>query len=89
MKQETAISAEHVTKTYGKGEASFSALEDISLDIRQGEVVAIVGKSGSGKSTLMHILALLDKPTNGIVSVGGTDAVRITSKQMDTLRNKY
>lgn len=56
-----------VGKTYGRGESAFTALSDVSLDVAQGESVAIIGKSGSGKSTLMHVLALLDEPDHGHV----------------------
>jgi putative ABC transport system ATP-binding protein len=88
MIQETSVSAKHVVKIYGKGEAAFTALDDINLSIKAGEAVAIVGKSGSGKSTLMHILALLDKPSKGSVFVGENDASRMNGKQVDSLRNK-
>lgn len=88
MEQQTALSVERVTKVYGKGQMAFTALEDISLNIRTGESVAIVGKSGSGKSTLMHVLALLDKPTKGLVRVGNEDASHLNSTQIDNLRNK-
>jgi putative ABC transport system ATP-binding protein len=73
---------------YGKGKAAFTALEDINLTIKQGESVAIIGKSGSGKSTLMHVLALLDKPTSGTIKIDDRDASKLSSGQLDTLRNK-
>lgn len=60
-----------VYKTYGKKDNIFHALKDISLSIKAGEVMAIVGKSGSGKSTLIHILTGLDVPTKGDVKSGG------------------
>jgi putative ABC transport system ATP-binding protein len=60
----------------------------VSLQILEGESVAIVGKSGSGKSTLMHILALLDSPTTGGVEVDGSDAAKLTGTQLNTLRNR-
>jgi putative ABC transport system ATP-binding protein len=85
----TVIAAKQVSKTYGKGEATFSALDDVSLTINAGESVAVVGKSGSGKSTLMHTLALLDKPSKGSVLVGDKDASRMSGRQLDTLRNKH
>jgi putative ABC transport system ATP-binding protein len=77
----------NVTKIYGKGEAAFTALSRVSLDIRAGESVAIIGKSGSGKSTLMHILALLDKPTSGDVKVDEKDIATLSARQLDLLRN--
>lgn len=83
-----AISTDKLSKTYGKGENAFRALQDISLSIRQGESVAIIGKSGSGKSTLMHLLALMDEPSEGAVFIGGKSATNMPSKKLDLLRNK-
>lgn len=84
----TAISTEKLTKTYGKGDSLFHALQDISLDIKQGESVAIIGKSGSGKTTLMHLLALMDVPTNGKVLIGQQDASEMSNNKRDKLRNE-
>lgn len=78
----------NLKKVYGKREMAFTALEDINLAIRQGESIAVIGKSGSGKSTLMHILALLDKPTEGDVLIKGKDVGSLPKKQLNTLRNK-
>lgn len=85
----TVVATKNVSKTYGKGEATFSALDNVSISITAGESVAVVGKSGSGKSTLMHALALLDKPTKGKVFVEDKDASHMSGKQLDTLRNKH
>lgn len=82
------ISVRHVTKQYGKKPSLFEALHDVNLDIYQGESVAIIGKSGSGKSTLMHILALLDTPSAGVVALNGRDTTKITTKQVNRLRNR-
>lgn len=82
------LTTKHVSKTYGKGEAAFTALSDINLSIAAGESVAVVGKSGSGKSTLMHTLALLDRPSKGSVLVGDKDASQMSGRQLDDLRNK-
>ncbi len=84
----SVVATKNISKTYGKGEAAFSALDGVSLSIVPGESVAIIGKSGSGKSTLMHILALLDKPTEGTVLVDNQDASSLTGRQLDVLRNK-
>lgn len=81
------ISTEHLSKSYGKGENLFQALRDVSLDIEQGDSVAIIGKSGSGKSTLMHILALMDEPTDGKVMIAGKIASDMSTQKLDKLRN--
>ncbi len=86
--QTPVLATEHLKKIYGKGESIFTALESINIEIKKGESIAILGKSGSGKSTLMHILALLDTPTEGVVSVDGTDASKLSVKKLDILRNK-
>jgi len=88
MAAPTVIGADHVVKTYGKGENKFTALGGVSLDIKQGEKVAIIGKSGSGKSTLMHLLALLDKPTSGSIAIDGQDAQHLKGRQLGLLRNR-
>ena len=82
------ISKKKLTKVYGKGESRFVALDGVSLDFSQGESIAIVGKSGSGKSTLMHILALLDSPTQGAVLIDGKDSTELSRRQKDRLRNE-
>lgn len=82
------IKTEGLTKSYGKKDTAFTALDDINISIEAGESVAVVGKSGSGKSTLMHLLALLDRPTSGTVKIGSRDASGLSSKQLDLLRNK-
>lgn len=82
------ITAENLKKVYGKKDTAFTALESINLAIQAGESIAIVGKSGSGKSTLMHILALLDRPSEGTITIGGKDASNLSAKQLDLIRNK-
>lgn len=91
MVQKTAsksvLATESLYKVYGKGENAFTALHDINIDIKQGETIAIIGKSGSGKSTLMHILALLDEPTDGLVRIDSKPASQFKKRQLDKLRN--
>ena len=82
------LGATDIRRSYGHGTARFDALKGVSIQIGEGESLAIVGKSGSGKSTLMHLLALLDRPDGGAIRVGGTDATKLTSREVNTLRNQ-
>lgn len=82
------LETREVTRTYGKGASKFDALRGISLQINQGESVAIIGKSGSGKSTLMHIMALLDHPTSGSVWLNDEPTAKIKARDLNKLRNK-
>jgi len=82
------IEIKNVTKTYGKKETKFTALDDVTLSIADGESIAIVGKSGSGKSTLMHLVALLDKPSKGKILINGKDTQKLPVAELNTLRNK-
>jgi len=75
-------------KTYGKKDSKFEALRGINLTIDRGESVAIIGKSGSGKSTLMHLLALLDRPTKGEITLDGTATTKLKQRDLNRLRNK-
>jgi putative ABC transport system ATP-binding protein len=88
MNTTSIIAAEKLNKNYGKGESLFKALQDVTLSIDPGDSVAIVGKSGSGKSTLMHLLALMDEPTDGIIWVKGERANKLSSRKLDQLRNQ-
>ncbi len=82
------LTARELTKSYGRGPDRFDALKGVSLDIQHGESVAIVGKSGSGKSTLMHLLALLDTPGTGTITVDGTEARSLNGRKLNGLRNE-
>ena len=81
------LDAVGIHKSYGSGATRFDALKGVSLQVKEGESIAIVGKSGSGKSTLMHILALLDEPDSGVVRVEGEDAAGLRARQLNSLRN--
>lgn len=82
------IEVRGVTKTYGKKQNIFTALDDINFIIPDGASVAIVGKSGSGKSTLMHVMSGLDHPEKGEVVVDGIDILRLKSKEVDKFRSE-
>jgi putative ABC transport system ATP-binding protein len=84
----TVLEAVGIAKSYGHGSSRFDALKGVSLQVRAGESVAIVGKSGSGKSTLMHLLALLDDPDGGKILVGGGDARSLKPAEINRLRNQ-
>lgn len=75
-------------KHYGRGQSRFDALKGVSFDVREGESVAIVGKSGSGKSTLMHLLALLDAPDAGSITLDGVDTAKLRGSKLNKARNK-
>ena len=80
------IAATDVTRRYGEGDAAVDALKGVSLDVPAGQFAAVMGPSGSGKSTLMHILAGLDRPTSGTVSIDGTDISELNDKKLTLLR---
>jgi ABC-type antimicrobial peptide transport system, ATPase component len=71
------------------GEIEYQALKGVSLQIKEGEFVSIIGPSGSGKSTLMHLIGLLDKPTKGEILVNGKNITSLTDDQLSTLRNEF
>jgi len=84
-----AVEAHGLTRTYGEGETAVDALRGIDLTVRSGELVAVMGPSGSGKSTLMHILAGLDKPTSGTVSIAGTEITDLSDTKLTHLRRDH
>ena len=85
----SAVAARAVTRVFGEGEAAVHALRGVTLDVPAGEFTAIMGPSGSGKSTLMHLLAGLDRPTEGTVHIGGEDAGAMSDAQLTKLRRRH
>lgn len=82
------IEVKNLTKTYGKKQSYFKALDDVSFTIPKGASVAIVGKSGSGKSTLMHAMSGLDRPEVGEVIIDGTNILKLKNKAVDRFRSE-
>lgn len=82
------VSAEHLSKSYKVGKQHVTALDDVSVEIREGEFVAFTGPSGSGKSTLLQLIGGLDKPSQGVVTVDGQDLTKLNDRTLSTFRNK-
>lgn len=82
------IEVKNLTKTYGKKQNAFVALDNVSFTIPDGVSVAILGKSGSGKSTLMHLMSGLDTPTSGSIIIDGQDLSGMKRKDIDEFRAK-
>src|SRR6187455_685733 len=80
------VEVRNVQRTYGAGHTAVHALQDISLSVGKGELVALVGRSGSGKTTLLNIIGALDRPDAGDVLVDGTSLVGRSDEDLDTVR---
>jgi putative ABC transport system ATP-binding protein len=83
-----AVRTEHLTKIYGKGEATVHALDRVSLEIAAGQFTAIMGQSGSGKSTLLHCIAGLDSPSGGRVWIGDTEITALADRPLTLVRRE-
>ena len=83
------VSASDLTRRYGEGDTAVDALRGISLEVPKGQLTAVMGPSGSGKSTLMHILAGLDKPTSGEVTVAGQALSKLNDSDLTKLRRRH
>jgi putative ABC transport system ATP-binding protein len=86
---DAAVVAHSVTRRYGDGEFAVDALRGVSLEVPRGQLTAVMGPSGSGKSTLMHVLAGLDRPSNGQVLIGGEDITDMNDKELTLMRRKH
>jgi len=82
------IELENITKVYRMGEVEVYALRGITLSIKQGEMVSIVGASGSGKSTLLNVISCLDRPTSGRYLFDGADVSRLSDNKLAEMRNR-
>jgi putative ABC transport system ATP-binding protein len=87
--REAVVTARDVVRRYGQGDTAVDALRGVSVDIAEGRLTAVMGPSGSGKSTLMHILAGLDQPTSGQVTVAGVDVTDMDDAELTLLRRDH
>src|SRR5262245_65585612 len=85
MSGEPVLELDGVTKVYGE-EPPVLALRGVSFSVRRGELVAIVGPSGSGKSTLLHVIGTLERPSSGVVRIGGGEAAGLGDRELSRLR---
>ncbi len=81
--------ARGVTRRFGQGDTAVDALRDVDVEIRRGQLTAVMGPSGSGKSTLVHLLAGLDRPTEGTVELDGTDITKLDDTELTLLRRDH
>src|SRR5438445_10758565 len=83
------VTAREVKRRFGEGGTAVDALRGVSLDVSKGKLTAVMGPSGSGKSTLMHILAGLDRPTSGEVSIAGHQITNLDDADLTKLRREH
>ena len=82
------LKTEHLTKTYGKGDSLVHAVDDVNLEVSEGEFVAIIGASGSGKSTLLHMLGGVDRPTSGTITIDDEEITKLSSDKLAIFRRQ-
>ncbi len=87
--EDVVIGCRDLARRFGSGETAVDALRSVSVEVTRGELVAIMGPSGSGKSTLMHLLAGLDRPSGGTVSIAGVDPAKLKDTQLTKLRRAH
>ena len=87
MENELCIRMKDVKKEYHVADVLVRALQGVSFEVRRGEYITIMGPSGSGKSTLMNMIGCLDRPTSGLVEIGGKNTAEMTEKELAYLRN--
>jgi len=85
----TVVEAHELVRVYGEGDAAVYALRGVSLGVERAKLTAVMGPSGSGKSTLMHLLAALDQPTEGFVTIAGTRLDDLSDTQITKLRRAH
>jgi putative ABC transport system ATP-binding protein len=83
------VQARYLERQFGEGATAVHALRGVSLEVQRGQLVAVMGPSGSGKSTLMHLLAGLDKPTRGTVTIAGTEITALDDARLTRLRREH
>lgn len=88
MEDNIILKTEKLKKEYGEGENAFLALNDVNLEVRQGEFVAVTGESGSGKTTLLNCIGSLDRPTSGTIIFNGKDITKLDDNGLSAYRRK-
>lgn len=83
------LALSNIQKTFQNGEETVTALNNVSINVKENEFVAIMGSSGSGKSTLMNVLGCLDTPNSGVYKLGGNDVASMSDDELSKVRNKH
>ena len=86
---DSVIHISGLERHYKMGDNIVAALDGVNLEVRRGDFLMVVGSSGSGKSTLMHLLGLLDIPTNGVMEINGQSMTNCSDKRLSYLRNEH